>query len=282
MVFERMSEDCIGAIVTAQKESYKLGLKQVEPPVLVAGIVDRPENTKQTLQGYGITWRRVTKALKELYPPKDEGEKASSLSSFFSAKSSSASSKKDDLPFSSLLRKNMVEAARLADQMKSPTIHSEHVFLALLEYDGPTTTTKATSSSSSETITPMTVIHKMEGIDPTLTALDICQTLLQDLKERNEKELLVTAGGGSGGSGSKLTPTLEQVGVDLTLLAKQNRLDIVEGREEEINSCLRTLVRRRKNNPCLIGEPGVGKGTSYVCHVCVDYLLYICIATLVW
>jgi ATP-dependent Clp protease ATP-binding subunit ClpC len=52
---------------------------------------------------------------------------------------------------------------------------------------------------------------------------------------------------------------LEEVGVDLTLLAQQGQLDVVEGRQEEIKSCLRTLVRRRKNNPCLIGEPGVGK-----------------------
>jgi ATP-dependent Clp protease ATP-binding subunit ClpC len=268
MVFERMSEDCIGAIVTAQKESYKLGLKQVDPPVLVAGIVDRPEKSKKTLQGYGITWRRVTRALNELYPsPKDEGK--ASLSSFFSAQ------KKDDLPFSSLLRKNMVEAARLADQMGSPTIHSEHVLLALLEYDGtkaaaPSAGTKGDTSS----ITPMTVIHKMEGVEPTLTALDICQTLLQDLKKEEDEKELVTAGSASG---SKLTPTLEQVGVDLTLLARQGRLDAVEGREEEINSCLRTLVRRRKNNPCLIGEPGVGKTKTAVCWTLLLLLLLLCI-----
>lgn len=250
MVFERMSEDCIGAIVTAQKESYKLGLKEVGPAVLVAGIVDRPEKCRSTLQKYGITWRRVTKALREIYPPEEE---KASLSSFFSAQ------KKDDLPFSSLLRKNMVEAARLADQMASPTIHSEHVLLAILEYDG----SKAASFSNGDAITPMAVIHKVDGVDPALTALEICETLLQEMKDTKE---LVTAGSASG---SKLTPTLEEVGVDLTLLAKQGRLDTVEGREEEINSCLRTLVRRRKNNPCLIGEPGVGKRHYEKC-MCIN------------
>jgi hypothetical protein len=49
------------------------------------------------------------------------------------------------------------------------------------------------------------------------------------------------------------------VGIDLTEMAREGRLDAVYGRENEIRMCLRTLGRRRKSNPCLIGEPGVGK-----------------------
>eukprot|EP00584_Thalassiosira_punctigera_P024311 CAMPEP_0172572708 /NCGR_PEP_ID=MMETSP1067-20121228/135814_1 /TAXON_ID=265564 ORGANISM="Thalassiosira punctigera, Strain Tpunct2005C2" /NCGR_SAMPLE_ID=MMETSP1067 /ASSEMBLY_ACC=CAM_ASM_000444 /LENGTH=295 /DNA_ID=CAMNT_0013365291 /DNA_START=1 /DNA_END=888 /DNA_ORIENTATION=- len=49
------------------------------------------------------------------------------------------------------------------------------------------------------------------------------------------------------------------VGTDLTDLATRMELDPVHGRDEEVKSALRTLVRRRKNNPCLMGEPGVGK-----------------------
>ena len=55
------------------------------------------------------------------------------------------------------------------------------------------------------------------------------------------------------------TPTLEQFGRDLTALARMGRLDPVIGREEEIGRVIRILCRRTKNNPCLIGEPGVGK-----------------------
>jgi hypothetical protein len=51
----------------------------------------------------------------------------------------------------------------------------------------------------------------------------------------------------------------DKVGVDLTEMAREGRLDAVYGREKEIRMCLRTLGRRRKSNPCLIGEPGVGK-----------------------
>jgi hypothetical protein len=70
-----------------------------------------------------------------------------------------------------------------------------------------------------------------------------------------EREVVYVDGDRVGGS----TPTLDKVGIDLTQMAREGRLDAVFGRENEIRMCLRTLGRRRKSNPCLIGEPGVGK-----------------------
>lgn len=55
------------------------------------------------------------------------------------------------------------------------------------------------------------------------------------------------------------TPTLDEFGKDLTELAKQGKIDPVIGRENEIKRVVQILSRRNKNNPCLIGEPGVGK-----------------------
>ena len=55
------------------------------------------------------------------------------------------------------------------------------------------------------------------------------------------------------------TPTLSQYGRDLTVLATQGRIDPVIGRHKEIERVIQILSRRTKNNPCLIGEPGVGK-----------------------
>ena len=55
------------------------------------------------------------------------------------------------------------------------------------------------------------------------------------------------------------TPTLDEFGKDLTELAKQGKIDPVIGREKEIQRVIQILSRRNKNNPCLIGEPGVGK-----------------------
>lgn len=60
-------------------------------------------------------------------------------------------------------------------------------------------------------------------------------------------------------NGKSKTPTLDEFGKDLTVAAKEGRIDPVIGREEEINRVIQILSRRTKNNPCLIGEPGVGK-----------------------
>lgn len=57
----------------------------------------------------------------------------------------------------------------------------------------------------------------------------------------------------------KKTPTLDQYGRDLTEMANEGKLDPVIGREKEIQRVIQVLSRRTKNNPCLLGEPGVGK-----------------------
>ncbi len=67
----------------------------------------------------------------------------------------------------------------------------------------------------------------------------------------------VTAGGGS--SGRTKTPTLDEFGSNLTQLAQDGKLDPVVGRMREIERVIQILGRRTKNNPVLIGEPGVGK-----------------------
>lgn len=64
-------------------------------------------------------------------------------------------------------------------------------------------------------------------------------------------------GGGKGGKSA--TPTLDQFGRDFTQMAKDGKFDPVIGRDKEIARVIQILSRRTKNNPCLIGEPGVGK-----------------------
>ncbi|HKJ41991.1 MAG TPA: Clp protease N-terminal domain-containing protein, partial [Sunxiuqinia sp.] len=73
-------------------------------------------------------------------------------------------------------------------------------------------------------------------------------------------------GGSTGGSSSKKTagaksetPVLDNFGIDITKAAEENNLDPIVGREKEIERLAQILSRRKKNNPILIGEPGVGK-----------------------
>jgi ATP-dependent Clp protease ATP-binding subunit ClpC len=66
-------------------------------------------------------------------------------------------------------------------------------------------------------------------------------------------------GGGRAGWPPSATPTVDEFGTDLTGMAREGRIDPVVGREEEIEQTVEVLSRRTKNNPVLIGEPGVGK-----------------------
>lgn len=76
----------------------------------------------------------------------------------------------------------------------------------------------------------------------------------------NEEDLIQNDSTENNNIGSfNLTPTLNQFGADLTKQAKDGKLDPVIGRKDEIERVIQILSRRTKNNPCLIGEPGVGK-----------------------
>ena len=68
-----------------------------------------------------------------------------------------------------------------------------------------------------------------------------------------------TSSGAHGARSSTRTPTLDELGIDLTSAARSNKLDPVIGREQEIQRVIQILSRRTKNNPVLMGEPGVGK-----------------------
>jgi ATP-dependent Clp protease ATP-binding subunit ClpA len=260
-VFERMSEECIAGLVTAQQQTTKFGLPSVEPPLVLAGCVDHPESAalSNTLARYGITWRRVETALSSLYVAKTD---TSRRWLFKSDKPDD-----DDRPFSAATKYTLQRAGKLADSMQCPIVSSHHVFLALLDYqegrlDGNRGTIAATATDANDA---WNVLLKCNVLAANTTALDICTTLVTYLtleptaSAKTSKELVSAgSGSGSGSSDGKATPTLAQVGIDLTDQARLGLLDVVHGRDAEIRAALRTLLRRRKNNVVLIGEAGVG------------------------
>ena len=103
------------------------------------------------------------------------------------------------------------------------------------------------------------LLREGEGI-----AAQVLTILGLDLK-KTRREVIQLLGGESqlgGGAGHKnvpQTPTVDAFGRDLTRMAREGKLDPVIGREKEIERVVQILSRRTKNNPCLIGEPGVGK-----------------------
>jgi ATP-dependent Clp protease ATP-binding subunit ClpC len=106
----------------------------------------------------------------------------------------------------------------------------------------------------------LALIREGEGV-----AAKVLRDLDVDLRTCREQVMKVL-GGAAGveapekaGGASADTPTLDQFGRDLTELARKGELDPVIGRQQEIERVLQVLSRRKKNNPVLIGEPGVGK-----------------------
>ena len=79
------------------------------------------------------------------------------------------------------------------------------------------------------------------------------------IKMLGETKPTQTAATAGSSSGKTKTPSLDEFGTDLTLAAQEQRLDPVVGREKEIERVIQILARRTKNNPVLLGEPGVGK-----------------------
>ena len=89
------------------------------------------------------------------------------------------------------------------------------------------------------------------GVDP--------QKLLNDIVKMLSEDSPTASGEPRSTSSQTNTPTLNQFGRDLTDLAREGKFDPIIGRDKEIERVIQILSRRTKNNPCLIGEPGVGK-----------------------
>lgn len=249
-VFERMSEDAIQALGVSQELASQYKLTAVDTSCVLAGCVKHPDTSalQRTFRRYKISLRRVQTTLANSYASEDEErEQKGWLAGFRAAE------KDEDLPFSPEVKNTLRDSGKLADQMKSTTINSHHLMLALLEYDD------ANQSANSENGVYRT-LRKLNVLDDDVSALDFCETLLENLQENDD-----AAKGGelvTGTGGKSKTPTLEEVGVDLTQQAAEGLLDPVYGRDTEIRACVRTLIRRRKNCVCLIGDAVSDKASN--------------------
>ena len=199
------------------------------------------------MEKYGITWQAVRQVLNNLIVSNTVSTPR--LSDFSTAKS--------ELPYGKEFQATLNEAGKLAQLMGSATINSEHVLLALFEYKEVNGQPHASGRGDS-----CEAMEIVEHIDATLDGEEICQSLLRTLlEERVEGNLKAKelARAGAKDDEKKHASILVEFGIDLTQRARDGKLDLVHERDEEIWNCLRILVRRRKKNACLIGEPGVGK-----------------------
>ncbi|GIL15003.1 MAG: ATPase [Chloroflexota bacterium] len=99
-------------------------------------------------------------------------------------------------------------------------------------------------------------VLKSLGVSPDKVRSNLAKEVMNSAPAQSEQE---KAAAGKQKRGESKTPLLDQLAIDLTALAEENKLDPVIGRQKEIERVIQILSRRTKNNPALIGEPGVGK-----------------------
>ncbi|MCR4654194.1 MAG: ATP-dependent Clp protease ATP-binding subunit [Eubacterium sp.] len=138
-------------------------------------------------------------------------------------------------------QKALDTAVEYAASQRQELAGTEHILMAIL---------RDTDCVASRLLYTMNVNIQKMFID----ILRTCQVSEEEMK-REAQDIRESSSGDSQPS----TPTLDQYSRDLTALASKHLLDPVVGRNDEINRVIQILSRRKKNNPCLIGEPGVGK-----------------------
>ena len=130
-------------------------------------------------------------------------------------------------------------AAKEAERFRSEKIGTEHLLLAIL---------KENESAAVRLLNTMGINLQKLYIDLLVAMGEEGSFSKEELKSAKTRKKNLEA-----------TPVLDQFSRDLTKLAEEGRMDPVIGREQEIRRVIQILSRRGKNNPCLIGEPGVGK-----------------------
>ncbi len=130
-------------------------------------------------------------------------------------------------------------AKKEAERFKAEKIGTEHLLIAIL---------KEPECAAARLLNTMGVNSRKLYVDTLVAMGEDVVNLKEEMRNTKGRK-----------ESQKETPTLDQYSRDLTEMARQGRLDPVIGRETEIRRVVQILSRRGKNNPCLMGEPGVGK-----------------------
>ena len=218
-MFERFTEKSIKVIMLAQEEARRLGHNFVGTEQIFLGLIG---------EGTGIAAKVIKSMGINLKDARVEVEKIIGRGSGFVAV---------EIPFTPRAKRVLELSLEEARQLGHNYIGTEHLLLGLLR-EGEGVAAR--------------VLENL-GADPTNIRTQVIRMVGEGSTTEN-----VGATVGSGSSNSKM-PTLEEYGTNLTKLAEEGKLDPVMGRQPQIERVTQILGRRAKNNPCLIGEPGVGK-----------------------
>lgn len=218
---DRYTEEAKRAINYATEVAYKLSHNYVGTEHLLIGLLQSDGVAARVLEKNGVDVNKVLELVNQLIAPSSTME-AVEVDGF------TPRSKR-------ILDQSFKEAVRL----KSQAVGTEHILIALIK--------------ESDCIA-VRLLNTL-GINLQKLYVDLLTAIGADMNTaRNEY-----SANKSKAKAKSNTPTLDQYSRDLTEYAKEGKLDPVIGRESEIQRVIQILSRRTKNNPCLVGEPGVGK-----------------------
>jgi ATP-dependent Clp protease ATP-binding subunit ClpC len=224
-MFEKFTEGAIKVIMLSQEEARRMGHNFVGTEQLLLGVIGQRHGIgARALKKLKVTLKKARKEI-ELYIGRGTGFVAS------------------EIPFTPRAKRVLEMAVHEGKDLGQNFVGTEHILLALIaESDGV----------AMRTLDKLNVdIHKLRNL--ILTYIEETQEEILRPLTQAEKFLLEREKKGSP------TPTLDEYAENITKEAIDGNLDPVIGREKEIDDVIAVLARRTKNNPVLIGEPGVGK-----------------------
>src|SRR6187455_722097 len=220
-MFERFTDRARRVVVLAQEEARMLNHNYIGTEHILLGLIHEGEGVAaKSLENLGISLDAVREQVQEII---GQGQQAPS----------------GHIPFTPRAKKVLELSLREALQLGHNYIGTEHILLGLIR--------------EGEGVAAQVLVKLGAELNR------VRQQVLQLLSGYQGKEPAEGSSGGRGESAPSTSLVLDQFGRNLTQAAQEGKLDPVIGREKEIERVMQVLSRRTKNNPVLIGEPGVGK-----------------------
>jgi ATP-dependent Clp protease ATP-binding subunit ClpC len=220
-MFERFTDRARRVVVLAQEEARMLNHNYIGTEHILLGLVHEGEGVAATaLESLGISSEGVRQQVEEII---GQGQQAPS----------------GHIPFTPRAKKVLELSLREALQLGHNYIGTEHILLGLIR--------------EGEGVAAQVLVKLGADLNR------VRQQVIQLLSGYQGKEPAAAGAGAPGEAAPSTSLVLDQFGRNLTQAAREGKLDPVIGREKEIERVMQVLSRRTKNNPVLIGEPGVGK-----------------------
>ena len=216
----RFTKSAQKALDCAERTAKSLGHNYVGTEHILLGLLKTKGVASEVLQENGVETEKIQQLIEELL---SVGNVATVIGQAeFTPRAQS------------VIEKSVAEAERLG----SAVAGTEHILIALLK----------------ENDCVAVRVLNTKGINVQKLYIDVLTATGQDVTSAKNEYMMQR-----GKRGKSATPMLDQYSRDLTEYAKEGKLDPVVGRDKEITRLVEILSRRTKNNPCLVGEPGVGK-----------------------